>query len=80
MDYRAETMLYGLVAIVAAIGAVAFALGRRWIVALVCIAMVLVALDNFFCGTRARACGYKAKGHYILPPFLKNFLLRSGKR
>lgn len=68
--YVASTMLYGLV-VVLGIAAGAISISKKnWVLFVVCILAVLVSLDNFFCGIRARAAGDEVSGHYTVPKFL----------
>jgi hypothetical protein len=70
--YIISTAGYGAVAVVAFILAVVVLAQGRWVVALILLAAVGVAVDNFFCGDRCRVAGGKAAGEYTVPPFLKN--------
>ena len=69
--YVIETMLYGLTALIGIISTAIFLIQMNWFIVMVSIAVILVSLDNFFCGTRfGKVCSIKTK-HYIIPPFLK---------
>ena len=65
--YVVSTIGYGLVAIAAFAGGVYLLRIHRYFLALICLVMVYIALDNFFCGHRAKAAGIDAHSHYFFP-------------
>jgi len=65
--YKISTTAYGLVAFTGLLLIVASLLRNEYLGAIIGLLMTLVAIDNFFCGTRAKACGYSAQKHYINP-------------
>ncbi len=69
--YVVMTGVYGTVAVLAVIATVYFAVQLRFFLALIMALIVYVALDNFFCGSHAKKCGYEVAGHYVIPPFLR---------
>ena len=69
--YRLSTLGYIACAVVGLIGVVFFAIKVNVLLVLLSALFVGVALDNVFCGARARSYGIPAKKHYILPQFLK---------
>ncbi len=69
--YALSTLLYLLAAALSVVFAVVAVLRANWLLLVVCAAGLLVALDNAFCGTRARAAGCPVHGHWVVPPFLR---------
>lgn len=69
--YVLTTSLYAACAIAGAVFLICSIVAKQWVLALIFVAFTLVALDNVFCGDHCRIAGYSAKGHYVVPPFLK---------
>lgn len=69
--YAISTLLFGVVGAAAVFGIVHFGTTKQWFLTGTCVLAFLIALDNFFCGSHARAAGYYVKTHWIVPPFLK---------
>ena len=38
---------------------------------IIAVLIIYISLDNFFCSSRIKKYGYKAKGHYSFPGFRK---------
>ena len=70
-SYVYSTIGYGLFALLGSVGAIYSLLTQRYLLLLINLAIIYVSVDNFFCGYRARTCGFNVKSHYALPPFLK---------
>ena len=66
-SYWVSTALYGCVPPFGIIVAGVALRDGNWILLAASVLAVLVALDNFFCASRARKAGGKAEGHYALP-------------
>jgi hypothetical protein len=69
--YIISTVGYGVVAVLGAAAGVYAYTARNWILLGVCLLIVGVAVDNFFCGDRCRVAGLPATGEYTIPPFLR---------
>jgi len=70
-EYIASTLAYGLAALIAILLGAVFIFQEKWLPFIISLLILYVSLDNFFCSSRAKACGIKAKGHYTIPKFLK---------
>jgi hypothetical protein len=70
INYTISTLLYALVAVLSLILAVYF-IHKNYIISIIAVLMVLVCIDNFFCSDRMCKAGFRTKGHWSLPPFLK---------
>ncbi len=74
MNYKAyvlSTIAYGLFALIGFAGLIYFLMNKNYFLALICLAIFYVSLDNFFCGARLEKTGKKVKSHYAVPPFLR---------
>lgn len=70
-SYIATTIINGAFGVFGLAWAVFAAVIGRYFISVLGLIFSYVAFDNFFCGAHARSCGYRAKGHYVIPPFLK---------
>jgi hypothetical protein len=78
--YVATTILYGILGVVGIGGAIVSGVIQQYFILGLSLIFSYVAFDNFFCGTHARSCGYRAEGHYVIPPFLHNIVLVDGRK
>lgn len=62
-----STILYGVVGLLSFVAAVYFFLAQEVFIFIICLVMVAVAADNFFCAHRARVSGIKVSGEYCIP-------------
>jgi len=69
--YVFSTTLYGLVALIGVVSFISFLAQERYFFVVLSVIVVYVALDNFFCGLRAKRAGVNTNKHYIIPSFLK---------
>jgi len=69
--YVYSTLGYGLFAFFGLILVVYSFFTKRYVGLVIGILIMYVALDNFFCGCRARRYEVKDRGHYVIPRFLK---------
>ncbi|MBR9676702.1 hypothetical protein GOV04_01000 [Candidatus Woesearchaeota archaeon] len=69
--YVRTTIMYGVIALIGFFGFLYFAFTNDWFLAVISLAMLIVSLDNFFCGTRLSGATGKTCNHYVMPPFLK---------
>jgi hypothetical protein len=69
--YILSTFLYGLCFVIGVIAALFFIYERSFFLAFLGVLFAYVSLDNFFCGSRAKTCGFAVKEHYIAPWNLK---------
>ncbi|MBI2452043.1 hypothetical protein HYV50_03110 [Candidatus Pacearchaeota archaeon] len=76
--YVIETIAFEVVGIAALFGVVYFSISENYFLSILSVLAFLVALDNFFCSSRAKKCGlgFLDKGHYVIPPL---FRLKKGK-
>ncbi len=69
--YTLSTIGYGIVGILSAVGIPYFLTQQNYFLSFISVLILLVCLDNFFCGSRAKVCNKGIKTHYVIPPFLK---------
>lgn len=69
--YVIGTLIYGLIFILGLIGIIYFSVIKNIILAIICILISCISLDNFFCSSRLKSRSYKIKTHYTIPLFLK---------
>lgn len=69
--YKLTTGIYALCFLFGVVMSIISLLQEKWIVFLIALAFAYVGLDNTFCGTHAKVCGYHVKTHYVIPPFLQ---------
>jgi len=69
--YKASTIGYGLVFILALISIIYSIIINKPLIIVLSIIIAIVALDNFLCASRANKAGYKTSSHYTIPKFLK---------
>jgi ABC-type transport system involved in multi-copper enzyme maturation permease subunit len=70
ITYIITTLLYGLAGILGLAGMIYFSRKNEWIVVMICIFILFIALDNFFCGGHLVKTGRKVCPHFVVPPFL----------
>jgi len=74
MNYKTYvliTSLYGILGLFGIAGILYFFIQRQIFLAVISFLILLVSLDNFFCGARITQAGIEATQHYAVPPFLK---------
>lgn len=71
LKYKISTTIYALAFLFGLIMSIISLIQERYLAFVIALAFSYVAWDNTFCGNHARVCGYKVKGHYVIPPFLK---------
>jgi hypothetical protein len=71
MDYVYSTIGYGLFGVFGVWLGLYSLILQKFFLLTIAVLITFVALDNFFCGARAKKCGVHAKTHYIVPHFLK---------
>ncbi len=69
--YVIETLAYGVFSLFAFTGLIYFLFIKDYFLVFLSIIALLVSLDNFFCSSRTKKCGFSVRKHFIIPPFLK---------
>lgn len=77
--YFITTTLYGIIAIFGAIGLMLSVTFKDWVLAFISLAILVLAVDNFFCGIRLSRTGQVVTSTYIVPPFRKSQLSEEAK-
>lgn len=70
-NYVISTIGYGIFAILGLLGVIYFGITKQFTLFFLGLAVFGIALDNFFCGSRAKKHGFKAKSLYVVPSFLR---------
>lgn len=67
IKYILSTSLYGLTGVLGILTLIYFIIKKDIFLTLLSLIVILVSIDNFFCGKRAKVCNSKIKTPYILP-------------
>ena len=69
--YILSTLGYGLFLVAGFLSLLYFLYMEDYFLSLIALLVTLVSSENFFCGKRHQAAGYKVKADYAFPPFLR---------
>lgn len=65
--YILSTTAYGLTCMFGIITLTYFTIQKDWFLVFLSMLIIIVSLDNFFCGKHAQTCNKNIKTHYVLP-------------
>lgn len=70
--YFLETFAYGICFILGVVSLIYFSIQKSLFLSLLSLIFAYVSIDNFFCGSHAKKCGFPIRSHYILPWKIKS--------
>lgn len=65
--YFLETTAYGICTIIGISATILFTIQLKLILVILSIIFTLISIDNFFCGSHAKKCGFPIETHYVIP-------------